>query len=305
MNKRLAVLLGMLLAGRCVWAQEDTGKLRVLLSTGYQSENFHWSIAGNSAGRDPNVYSELKWRRVSGPVAGVDLEWSVWRRWCVLAGGSRAFIRSGTVTDTDYGLDNRNDVLYSQSFSGHSGDSYAWSAGIGYRVLEGALRLTPYLGYGGEGQSLSVSDAGGLYSLLNSHYTTRWSGPLVRVDAGWRLGGRWGVEGRIVYHQVNYSAKADWNLISTFSHPVSFEHTADGYGIEAVAGLRYRVGRWFDVGVGAGYFDWRTGEGIDALYLASGQTDKTQLNGVVRQGWEGFIRISGCLPGWPGPRGRR
>src|ERR1700753_2216989 len=103
----LILLLG---AGRCL------GQVEVAVSTGYEREDFHWSIEGNSAGQDPTIYSELKWKNAAGIVAGLDLQWMVWKRWRVIGKGSKTFIRSGTMTDTDYGLDNRNDVLYHQQF---------------------------------------------------------------------------------------------------------------------------------------------------------------------------------------------
>src|ERR1700742_430032 len=57
--------------------QAAEGRLEVCLSTGYERQDFRWSIAGNSAGQDPNVYSELKWRAVGGPAVGLDLKWGV------------------------------------------------------------------------------------------------------------------------------------------------------------------------------------------------------------------------------------
>src|SRR5579872_5644226 len=112
-------LLMLVLAAGPVCAQ------KIELYTGYEQENFHWSIAGNSAGTNPNVYSELKWRSVGGVSAGVGLQWEVWKRWRFFATGSRVFIRRGTLTDTDYGLDNRHDVLYNEQFPVTGGYSEA------------------------------------------------------------------------------------------------------------------------------------------------------------------------------------
>jgi hypothetical protein len=267
-------------------------RFSVRVSTGYQQENLHWSIAGNSTGQNPNVYSELKWRKVGGPMWQAALVWDPWKRWRLFADGGQVFTRSGRVSDTDYGLNNRTDILYQQEFDSHEGSSYSVSAGVGYRLLdEPLLRLTPYIGYGLNGQSYSILDPGGTYTFLNSHYTTWWKGPLVKLDAGGRLAGRWQWETQVAYHQVNYDAKADWNLISTFSHPVSFRHNAEGYGVDAEAGLRYRAGQRIVFRCGAEYFNWQTGSGIDALYLSSGQTDKTQLNGVGRDGWREEVGV--------------
>jgi hypothetical protein len=273
-------------------AQEAGSRLRVRVVTGYQQENLHWSIAGNSAGQDPNVYSELKWRRVGGPLAGIALEGNFFKRWRFFADGGRSFTRSGRVTDTDYGGDNRTDAVYQQGFDSHEGYSYAVLVGVGYRlVVKPRLRLTPYIGYGWSGESLSILDPGGVYSFLSSHYVTGWKGPLVKLDAAGRLAGRWEWEADIVYHQVDYGAKADWNLIATFNHPVSFRQMAQGYGVDWHAGLRYRVGRFVMLRAGGGYFSWQTGKGVDNLFLRSGGVDKTRLNGVGRDGWKGEVGV--------------
>jgi len=272
------MLFLLLLAGTAVFGQE---RVRVEVSTGYQRQGLRWSIAGNSAGRAPNVYSELKWRGVSGVFFGGALTWNMWRRWVVFGEGSRVFTLSGRISDTDYGGDNRTDPTYAGRFDSHKGYGYAVSSGVGYRVFaDRRFILTPFLGYGWSGQSLSVTDGG----LLNSWYRTTWKGGLVRVLGEWNVRGRWGVYFSGGYHQVSYRADADWNLITSFVHPVSFRHWADGYGLEGVAGVRYGVGKGVQVFLAGNYFSWRTGKGVDELYLVSGQTSQTQLNEVVLSG---------------------
>jgi len=128
------ILLLFLLAGPCVRAQREEGKLLVRVSAGYERQDFRWSIAGNSAGQDPNIYSELKWHGVGGPSGKVDLQWKPWGRWRVFASGSRVFTRTGSFTDTDYGLDNRYDPIYRAQFNAATGHSETVSAGIGYQL---------------------------------------------------------------------------------------------------------------------------------------------------------------------------
>src|SRR5258707_12639493 len=72
---RMLFLLGLLLPCVSVLGQE---RLQVQVSTGYQREGLNWSIAGNSAGQNPNVYSELKWQAVGGISAGAALSWKGW-----------------------------------------------------------------------------------------------------------------------------------------------------------------------------------------------------------------------------------
>jgi hypothetical protein len=292
-------LLLLQLAGPGLRAQQEPGlreqqegeKLLVRVSAGYERQDFRWSIAGNSAGQDPNVYSELKWHGVGGLSGKVDLQWKPWRRWRIFASGSRVFTRSGTMTDTDYGLDNRYDPIYHQQFGVTGGHSEAWAAGVGYGLGCGRWRLTPYIGYGVDEQYFPVTDPGGPYEGLNSSYSAKWLGPLLRVEAAWQLSGRWQVVADATYRQVKYHATADWNLIPTFAQPVSFRHVADGYGVEVEAGLRYRAGRRIAIGLRGGYFNWQTGTGIDQLYLSAGGSDVTQLNEVVREGWKAMLGV--------------
>ena len=279
---------GILLLAALGSCQASGQRLWVNVSAGGESQDFHWSIAGNSAGRDPNVYSELKWRGVSGPGGRIALKWKPAGRWRVLATGNRVFTQAGTMTDTDYGLDNRHDPIYSQQFVVHAGHGSSAAGAVGY-ILRGARwEITPYAGYGINEQYFPVVDPA---EGLNSSYAAKWLGPLVKADGSWQWSGRWQVVADVSYHQVRYHATADWNLIPEFAHPVSFRHTADGYGIEGDAGLRYRGGGRIGISVCGGYFSWETGTGIDQLYLSAGGSDQTQLNGVVRQGWRAMLGL--------------
>ena len=273
-----------LLAGLNVRAQ----RLWVGVSTGVERQDFHWSIAGNSAGQDPNVYSELKWRGVSGPAGQIAMEWRPAGRWRVLAAATRVFTEAGTMTDTDYGLDNRHDPIYSQQLAAHAGHSSSAEVAVGYVLRSGRWEITPYAGYGIHEQYFPVTDPA---EDLNSSYAAKWLGPLVKADGAWQLSDRWRVVADVSYHQDRYHATANWNLIPEFAHPVSFRHTADGYGIEEDAGLRYRICKRVGVSVRGGYFNWETGTGIDQLYLSAGGSDQTQLNGVVRHGWRAGLGV--------------
>ncbi|HET6252800.1 MAG TPA: hypothetical protein VFE32_01935 [Puia sp.] len=282
------IILTCLLTGPDLTAQ----KLWVRVAVGEEGQDFRWSIAGNSAGQDPNVYSELKWRGVNGPTGQIALEWAPAGRWRVMASGSRMSARSGTMTDTDYGLDNRYDPIYHQSFTVNTGHSGSMAAAVGYVLWNsGRWKLTPYIGYASDQQSFPVTDPGGPYEGLNSSYAAKWFGPLVKAEGSWQLSARWQIVADLTYHQVRYHATADWNLIPDFAHPVSFRHTADGYGVDAEGGLRYRTGSRVTVGLRGGYFNWETGTGIDQLYLSTGGSDETQLNGVVRRGWRGSLGV--------------
>lgn len=207
-----------------------------------------------------------------------------------MAGGSRTWTRSGSMTDTDYGLDNRHDVLYHQQFPVAGGYSEAGAAGVGYVLVDaGGFELTPYLGYSISKQYFPITDPGGPYSTLNSSYEGKWLGPFLRVEGSRRFARRWQVTGAVRYDQVVYRGVADWNLIADFAHPVSFRHRADGFGITGEMRLDYSFGRHWSLSLTGDYFYWETGTGIDELYLATGSVSQTQLNEVVRSGFGGLL----------------
>lgn len=282
MSFRNIFFLALLLSGQ--WASGQG--LEAIVSGGFQSLDLRWSIAGNSAGQSPNVYSELKWRRVGGAAVNAAVRYGLANRWVFFAEGSRVVNSTGRVSDRDYGGENRTDIVYDQEFSGENGNSYVVKAGGGSRISLGKrFELVPAAGYGVSGQHLTITDPGGVFTFLNSYYHTTWFGPLVRVSGCWRPNGRWSVSGMVEYHQVNYRARANWNLIPDFNHPVSFRHRADGYGVEGELGVGYRVCRRVEGFVGMNGFRWETGKGVDELYRNTGSSQQTQLNEVIMAGF--------------------
>jgi len=274
------LIVSLLGTGRCL------GQVEVAVATGYERAAFHWSIAGNSAGQDPNIYSELKWRNVGGIAARAEVRWTVSQHWRIAASGSRVFTRWGSMTDTDYGLDNRHDVLYQEQFPVSGGYSDAGSLGVGYVLFDKRrFALTPFLGYGINNEHFPVTAGSGPFAGLNSTYDAKWLGPFMRLDGSWRVGAKWLLDIAARYDQVVYRGVANWNLIAEFAHPVSFRHRAEGYGVTGEAGITYAAGRQLMFSLKGEYFNWETGMGIDDLYLASGSVSQTRLNEVVRAGF--------------------
>lgn len=267
------------------------------VKTGYQQENFHWSIAGNSSGQDPNIYSELKWKKLSGPVTALDLDWRLWKWLSIRGQGSWMFTSSGDVTDMDYQADNRQQPVYQGYFSCDKGNIYDWALMLGGDVWHsGVFTFSPYVGYSVNAQDMYIVDKTGVYSNLNTRYAARWKGAVARLDGSWSLK-HWVLDAGVDYHQVVYRAEADWNLIPSFSHPVSFRHRANGYGIGANAGISYLLSDRWSLGIGGGWYHWQTGAGTDQLYLAAGGSEYTQMNGAFRDGWQLGLHLKYSKPG--------
>lgn len=259
-------------------------RLQLSVEAGYTtSSSFNWSIAGNIYGQSPNVYSELKWKGLKGPSTGVSGWWNAWKGLGLEGAYSRTFINSGSVSDIDYQENNREDPSYHGYFNSNQGSETAWLAGVGYQVMDkGSINLRLVAGYAGSRQSLYLlDDDPSLGGILHSSYQTKWNGPAAKIKIGFKITkGLW-LESDATYCQVNYHSKADWNLIQTFRQPDSYNDRAKGYGLDLSGRLNYRLTRVVGLGAGIRYGQWKTGTGIDDLYLAAGGMEETRMNGVL------------------------
>lgn len=279
-----AFILAVMLAAVKGKAQ-DIQKLQFSISAGRQVEDFNWSIAGNISGQSPNVLSELKWKNVKGLGYSSALQWNLWHKLVLNGGYSRVSVSSGNVSDIDYTADNRTQPNYDQNFTDNKGYTSAWFAGAGYAVLNNnQLSLTPFIGYGINRQSLYIIDLTGQFPNLNSNYEANWKGLFLQVKSSLKIWRALKLAANVTYNQVTYNAQGDWNLIGQFQHPVSYRHSAKGYGINAGLSMNYNITTNITINAGYSYFNWETGNGTDQLYLSSGQVDKTQMNGVYRKG---------------------
>lgn len=296
MKKFIVVCFVFTLGVSLLHAQSVENKLQVDVNTGYQQENFHWSIAGNISGQNPNVLSELKWMKVGGQNAAASVNYNVYKRFVVYGDYSRQFISTGTVNDSDYGGDNRTNRTYNKTFNANKGSTSFWHLGVGYIIFNNRrVSLTPYIGYAQSKENLRLLGTPDSNPDLNSSYAPYWKGGFLKVKSTIKIINKLAFKADVAYNQVSYTSNGNWNLITSFQHPVSYHHNANGYGITAGGKLSYAISNHIAVQIGGGYFTWQTGNGTDQLYLNSGQVDKTQLNEVVRNGFE----VSGGLSlGW-------
>lgn len=288
-------LLWLMISTRVLYAQSGENKLQFDITDGYQRENFHWSIAGNSNGQNPNVFSELKWAKLGGQSVAASLQWNVYKRFSFYADYTRQFITSGLVNDSDYSSDNRSSNTYNETFNAGKGHTQGWALGAGYQLVNNYwLRLTPYAGYSDNRQSLYLYDSDNRFPGLNSSYQTKWKGAFIKAIASAKLVKKLSFNTDITCNQVNYNAQGNWNLITTFKHPVSYRHHANGYGLNMNGALIYAITNHIAIQAGAGYLNWQTGNGTDLLYLNNGEVDKTQMNGAFRDGFRVFggLRLS-------------
>lgn len=272
---------------RPVAAQDPTPhhRLHLSLSSGYQSEDFRWSIAGNVQGANPNILSELKWSNLAGPVIAASADWNFWRSFTLRSTFSRLFIVSGKVTDMDYQGDDRTSRSYYGAFDANKGMSFSWRTTLEYPLqINKDLTLTPSLGYALHQQSLYLlsSDQAGSAAGLRSSYATRYQGGVAGLRGNMNLARRLSLEAGVLFDLVHFRGRANWNLISTFRHPLSFEDQANGYNVEGNVKLGYNLNSAWRIFFTATILHSKTGTGTDWLYLQNGQDAPTQFNGAVR-----------------------
>jgi len=284
MKKALILLL--LTTSFCAQAQ----KLSFALSSGYQSEDFRWSIAGNTQGSDPNVYSELKWKNLAGAVLGAEADWNFWKKLHVRSSYSRMFISSGSVTDMDYQGDNRTNRIYYGAFDANKGNTFSWRTTLEDDIWSsGLFTLTALLGYTLHKQSLFLlsADTTGSAAGLRSTYDTKYEGLVAGLRGKLLIGNSCSLEASFLYDLVSYRGQADWNLIATFQHPLSFEDKANGFNLEGSLRFSYFLKTKMDPGKWAFFLSGNilhseTDHGTDWLYMQNGQNVPTQFNGAVR-----------------------
>lgn len=213
---------------------QESGKgphVNLTSSAGYSVESFDWSIAGKNSMDEPvNILSELKWKKLGGINLYLAGEWYAWKSLFVRVDLSKTFITSGNVSDTDFGKDTRRDTLFHDVFNSDKGGVISYNVAAGYKIrFIKKNTIAPFAGYGNDAQSLYLlRDNGNVQGDLKSTYQTKWNGLFAGLDINICIYKKLTALGQITYHQVKYSAKADWNLIADFSHPVSFEHQAKG-----------------------------------------------------------------------------
>lgn len=279
-------------------AVADTVKtLEFGLNSGYRLDRLDWNIAGNSAGQNPNVLSELKWEDIkiwrvgaSGKLAvGNDI---VDYRTYIRASLDYGWITDGTVRDSDYNGNNRtqeairsisetndDNVLDGSIGLGFEKDywqdrlSLGWLGGYSYH--EQNLRLTNGIQY----QYLPVYDVQVLSS-LDSTYKTKWWGPFVGIDIELRPSSRLSLRGSAEYHWADFKAQANWNLSQRFSHPLSFQDEAKAHGLVGTIRGRYLLTNGWALDLSFDYRDFSARDGVDRAFLADGTTADVKLNEV-------------------------
>ena len=262
-------------------------------------DELQWSIAGNSAGTNPDIRSELTWSDVHSYQITVGGRALINRMVFLRGELDYGWPQSGRVRDSDYNSDDRQDE-YSRSISQTGGDQmWDLSLGVGYPFLlaNNRMLLAPLLGYSYHVQNLRINSGKQVVTFpsgpplgslegLDSTYRTQWKGPWLGCDLRYRIerlptGDQPMELGlSLEIHLAEYDAEGNWNLRSDLDHPTSFEHDADGIGYSFTSEWLIELSFQWDLAMRFQYQHWLTDSGTDRIHYASGATGTQQLNEV-------------------------
>ncbi len=261
---------------------------------GYGVQNLDWSIAGNTMGTDPNIYSELIWKQVSGINYGLDAAFKIAPKFDVLLEGNFMDTKSGRVRDTDYSGDNRTNSFYDERFSSDDGYFYNFRTSLRYALPQlGIISPKILLGYeqiGNELFLLPLPDASQNLDLRTT-YQTDWYGGQAALELGFRYVNFYG-SATYGFGLYDYKAKANWNLIEDFQQPVSFRHSALGMKHNGILCLGYDITPTIAIELVGTYADAFTKTGLDQLYTRSRGELTTQFNGANMTHASGSLGVS-------------
>lgn len=282
-------------AGDAAWPSSPTRAGWLALSAGYRRDDMRFNI-GLPGG--PNVLSELQW---IAPAVQVRADGS----WTHTSGatirGFLAYARSyaaGQSQDSDYARSDRQ-AEFSRSYADTTGsEMFDALLGFGWQLPAGRwLSVTPLIGlarYDGTYRASNgrqvVSDAAnaallgiswnmplGPFPGLHSRYNPVWSSIWQGLDLEIKAGNRFSLRAGARHHWFKYKAEADWNLRGDFAHPVSFRHTGNGRGWETEIEASLALGRGHWLTLSATQRDFKTRQGKDTTFFASGYNSTIEL----------------------------
>ncbi|MEJ2682281.1 MAG: hypothetical protein P8176_12475 [Gammaproteobacteria bacterium] len=276
--------------------QNKTINFDFAISSENHTGHFDWSIASDITGtRSPNVLSELTYDNLDIS----DLNYQTAMRWklsdtltgLIELNVMQGTVNTGQVLDADF-IGNDKTKTKSLSQSNPSGsDLHAIALAFGLqRYLRPSTHLAFMVGAQEHSQDFikrnglqmitagnsGIPAVGTTFTQLNSSYKTNWTSGFV----GTRLTqffGRRQLEWRLDYHRAAYYAEADWNLRSSFQHPKSFEHLANGHGILSTLTYRHPLFDHVFLTLSIRHENWQTKDGMDRLFFANGNTSTTRL----------------------------
>jgi hypothetical protein len=260
----------------------STEYLEVSLAIDYRRDSFNWNEAGSTV----NILSELKWENLNIVQLSAAANVQLMDNWIMRSKLDYGSIISGNNQDSDYNGNNRT-LEFSRSNNKGGGYVRDGDLAFGYvywlfnQDVKHKSTLTPLIGYSIHQQNLQITDgfqtvpATGTYANLDSSYDAEWLGPWLGIESNLLVTASWSVQANLEYHWSDYSAHANWNLRSEFSHPISFTHTAQGHGV-----ITYVLNKNWLANVSWETQNWQTEAGSVKNYFSNGTISEQTLNEV-------------------------
>ncbi len=271
---------------------EDLWSLAVTADAGWRQDHFQWTIAGSTAGKDPNILSDLDWTDLEIVTSSLGAELVFKDQWRLRLSGTYGWIVDGDNRDSDYFLNNRRGE-FSRSTADTDGYTVDANIELGYDLpaIADRITFTPLVGLGYHRQTLEDTNgvqtvdplygALGPFPGLNSQYQANWFGVTFGLESRIRVTDtvRFIAAGR--YNLItDYEADGDWNLRSDLK---GFKHESDGGdGWLLSAGIEWDFAPRWTLGIHGDWSLFETDHGTDTTRFSDGST-KTRVNEVE---WE-------------------
>lgn len=266
------VLLPFILIFICTSTHAKKLNSSVIYTVGERETKVDWNIAGNLAGSNPNIISELEWKNLKSHqflVGGVLHDGDFFLELF----GEYGHIFKGENRDSDYNQDDRLGE-YSRSIS-DSGKGYLIDAEINYgrdyNFLE-RIKLTPSIGYGYHRQHLKIYDGTmviGSADLtgLNSLYQANWRGPQLGIGLKY-LHNKNILSLDYKLQDVNFYGYTDWNLRTDLRHPKSMTQNGNGKGTQLSVSFERALSNLSSLSLLGNYFQY-SADGTHTFHLTS------------------------------------
>ncbi|WP_346238374.1 hypothetical protein ABDK00_009010 [Niabella insulamsoli] len=262
------------------------GNFHISVGAESRKDDFNWSIAGDQEGKNPNILSELNYTDIKAAGFHTNISYQLHRRFSIEADYTGLFTYDGSATDFDYAEDNRTAPTTELYLTSDKGNFSSGGAHAFYDIISNK----PWLLKTGAGYSFTRE----LFYLLDDYneelqttYLAKWKGPGFILEGAWVSPLKIDVGTRIKLNVLKYDATANWNIQEQFQQPVSFIQRANGKGWDVSARLGYQFHKNIRTDAAWLYADWRTQPGLDRLFLKSGETPETMMNGAFKKnsGW--------------------
>ncbi len=271
---------------------------------GYRSDDLDWNIAGNTAGQNPNVLSELTWTGLDAIMFIAEAEFIVNDAYVLRGNFATGSISDGDNQDSDFAGNNRTLEFSRTNNDASDGDlsDYGLAAGYRFALDGGRTQIIPLVGYSRHKQELTISngvqtiDSLGLFGLgpfpgLNSTYDAQWEGWWAGLEVVHMASQVLTLRGSVKFHEADYEAVGDFNLRSDLKHPNSFRHVSDGSGTVVTLEGSYAFRHDMRLNAGVTVQDWSADAGIDRAFFIDNTIGTTRLNDVNWDSTMYFIEL--------------